>query len=125
MPTGARGEAILTVDGKEYRVLFTNRALAEAEKALGKSTTAIMRAAINNELGIGDLAVLIQVGMNAARRDAMGGTRLLPANAALDLLDHLGFLKALVPVVTAITEVLTYDPESGGEGGDAEETPPA
>jgi len=126
MSTGARGEGILLVDGEEHRILFTNRALAEAEKRTGKTMVALAQGATEGELGIGDMAILLQTGLNAARRDEMGGARLLPPNTAFNLLDRAGFAQVAMVVLEAVGAVLAYDPnEEEEEGGDEEDSPPA
>lgn len=62
-PVGARGEAIIRSGDAEYRILFTNRALAEAEIAIGKSIIVIARGFVNGATGIGDTAQLLAVGL--------------------------------------------------------------
>lgn len=124
MPQGARGESIVTVGEREYRILFTNRALAEAEKAIGKSTVSIARDAQQLDVSFADLAVLLRSGLEAARRDAGNQGRAVLPTDAFDLLDAAGFTKCLVAVMEALATVLAYDPDDD-EGGDAEANPPA
>jgi len=130
MSTGARGEGILIVGDEEHReehrILFTNRALAEAEKRTGKTMVALAQGATEGELGIGDMAILLQTGLNAARREAMGGARPLPPNTAFNLLDRAGFAQVATVVLEAVGAVLAYDPnEEEEEGGAEEDSPPA
>lgn len=123
MPTGARGESILTVGEQEYRILLTNRALAEAEKLTGKSTVALARDAQQMDISLNDLAILLRSGMEAARRDGGNHGRSVLPTDAFDLLDAAGFTKCAVAVIEALAEVLAYDPDD--EGGEAEANPPA
>ncbi len=108
MPTGARGEGILELDGEQYAVLFTNRALADAERATGKTVLQLMASAQANLMGMGDLVHLLAVGLEYARREhrhAGGGTS---ANDAWRLLDNLGFAAVAVVVYEALAAVMSY-----------------
>ena len=80
-------------------MLFTNRALAEAEALTGKTVTQLLdRAAI----GMTDLANLTLVGMEAARRDTDPRRARYTIADAWDLIDKVGFM----PVLRAVTESL-------------------
>lgn len=125
MATGARGDGILIVGDDEHRILFTMRALAEAEKRLGKSMIALAQGAVEGVMGVGDIASLLQIGLNAARRDAMGGARPLPPNRAFELMEEAGFSTAAAVVLEAVGAVLAYDPDDEEEGGTEESPPPA
>jgi len=125
MPTGARGEGILIVDDQEHRILFTNRALAEAEKRMGKSVLELAQGAMRDEVGVGEIATLLQIGLNTARKDRMGGARPLPPNTAFERMDQMGFGQATVVVLEAVGAVLAYDPDDEEEGGADEDSPPA
>ncbi len=119
--SGARGEVTVEVPGREpVTVLFTNRALADAERAVGKSVLEMARGAGDGRLGIADVAQLLYVGMEAARRDARAGGRSYNVNDAYEILDAAGFAAVAAAVMEAMAAVLSYDP---GEGGD--ERPPA
>jgi len=116
--SGARGEQIVTDhDGNEWRLLFTNRAISEAEQTTGRSVIAVTRGFDDGSSGITELAQLIRAGLTAARRDGQGG-RAASMTDAFNLLDALGFEKAAVAVMGGIAAVLTYTgPEDGaGEG---------
>lgn len=105
---GARGEAILRVGDEEYPILYTNRALADAEQRTGKSALAMARAPM--EMGIGDLAHLLVAGIEAARRDAhLHVARRFTVNDALALLDEVGFVNALPVVIEAMGNVLMHN----------------
>lgn len=107
--TGARGEGRLqTPSGVEVVVLFTNRALAEAERATGKSVLQLADAGRGTGLGIGDLANLLAIGMEFARREAgTGGPRITLGNA-YSILDEVGFVKVAQVVLEALATVLSY-----------------
>lgn len=115
-PTGARGEGFVeTPDGKQYAILFTNRAIAEAERALKKSVIGMMRdfeAAGVAGLGVNEIGHLLYVGMEHGRRDAHAGGKQLSLSDAWDLMDVIGFAEATRVVLEAISAVLSYSPES-------------
>lgn len=122
MTTGARGGATLEVEGKSYALLYTNRALADAERMTGKAITALLQDAIGGALAIGDLASLLQVGMEASRRDERRGGRSYTASDAWAVLDALGMTKVAAAVYEAVAAVISYD---GDEGADDDDGPPA
>ena len=123
MTKGARGEALLTVGEQEYPILFTNRALAEAEQRTGKSILLLAREAGNGILGVGETAMLLLTGMETGRKDAKLPGKRYEAKDAYDLLDQAGFAAVAAAVYEAIAAVLAYDPEEGEEE-DGEERPP-
>jgi hypothetical protein len=100
---GARGETTLRVGETEYRLLYTNRAIAEAEAALGKSIIAVAR-----EPGIADVGQLLAAGMEAARREAKTGGRAYTVNDAYHVMDEVGFATAAKAVLEAVAAVLSY-----------------
>ena len=67
MTTGARGDVSIQDGEREVRLLYTNRALANAERALGKSVIAVAQAFGTGGCGIYDVAQLLLAGMEAAR----------------------------------------------------------
>lgn len=122
--TGARGEAVIEVPGREpVTILFTNRALADAERATGKSVLELAQGAGDGRLGVGDIARLLHVGMESARRDARTGGRSYSVNDAFSILDAVGFAAVSAAVMEAIAAVLSYDPNEEEEEKD--ELPPA
>lgn len=126
MVQGARGESILMVDDQEVRVLFTNRALAEAEKHLGRTMMTLARDASALNMGFGDVATLLRVGMEAARRDSGGQGRPVTQNDAFRVMDAIGFTAASDVVLNGLGTVLAYDPsEDETDGAEAEVNPPA
>ena len=122
MTKGARGEAILSIDGREYPILFTNRALAEAEQRTGKTITALASTAGQGLLGIGETAALLVTGLEAARKDRGLPGRATQMQDAYSLLDAAGFGNVAAAVYEAIAAVLGYDPDKGApdDADDAE-----
>ena len=106
--TGARGESIIRNGEIEYRVLLTNRALADAEIAIGKSTFVLARGFISGATGIGDTAQLLAVGLEAARRDAKAGGRTHTLVDAYRIMDEVGFTTAARAVMEAVGAILKF-----------------
>lgn len=120
--TGARGEGIIQSGETEYRVLFTNRALAEAESATSKSIIAIAQGFASGMTGIGDVAHMLTVGLEAARRDTNAGGRTYTVADAYRIMDKVGFADVARVVMEAVSAVLRFGTEpDGDQGGD--ETP--
>lgn len=107
---GARGEQIIQADGREVRVLFTNRAIADAEARIGKSIIGILEGYDVGTTGIRETASLLRSGMEAARRED-GQRGRVSIDEAYDLLDAAGFAAVVEAVVLAIGDVLSYGPE--------------
>lgn len=120
MATGARGEGIIEVGNKEIRVLYTNRALAEAEAQMGKSVLGVAQgfASGSNQAGITEIAHLLRAGMQAARRDS--GERGRPASMieAYKVLDQAGFAAVTAVVMESIAAVLGYSANGDGSEDD-------
>jgi hypothetical protein len=107
--TGARGEVtIQRNDGGDVRVLYTNRALANAEKMMRKSIVEVARGFAEGQSGISDIAYVLLAGMEAARVDARIGGKQYSMNDAFDVLDEVGFAGVAGPVMEAVSEVLSY-----------------
>lgn len=117
---GARNEAIIRAGGQEYRLLFTNRALGEAERTAGVSILALISGFTDadNTSGINELAHLMRAGLEAARRDAREGGRPFTLNQAFDILDKAGFTPVLMVVLEAVSNVLGYDGAEDSEDDD-------
>jgi len=113
---GARGESILRVGEGEYRLLFTNRALAEAQSAMGRGIIGVLRGFESGTSGVLDTAQLMVAGLEAARRDTRDGRRAAYTLAdAYRLMDEVGFSEATKAVVEAIAPVLAYNPDEEEE----------
>ena len=74
---GARGTARIVAGERESEVLFTNRAVAEAEAAVGRSIVAILEGYQTGACGMTETVKLLRVGMEAARRDSRAGGRVV------------------------------------------------
>ena len=108
---GARGEATLRVDETEYHILFTNRAIAQAEAAMGRSVITVVR-----DPGVADVAKLLAAGLEAARRESKSRGLFYSVNDAYRLMDEVGFAQATEVMLTAVGTVLAYK----GEGEETE-----
>lgn len=117
MTQGARGEAILTLDGTALPILFTNRALAQAEKAIGKPMLQLLQRLETSTLGIADTAQLLAIGLEFGRRDAKVGGSPVTLDDAWRVMDGLGFTTIITAVLGAVADVLAFDP------GDADHPP--
>ena len=105
----ARGEAILNVNGKEIPILFTNRALLIAEKQIGQPIMGVINAMSNMQISMGDLVALLRAGMEAARVDGRLGGKPYSNENAMDVIEELGLTTVLVPVVEAVSAVISYN----------------
>lgn len=111
---GARGEAYLRMpDGAEVAVLFTNRALADAERVTGKPVMQLIQGV--DRIGMGDTAALLNVGMEHARRESHAGGRSYTLNDAWHVLEAVGFLEAARVVYEAVSQVVAWKPGQEGE----------
>jgi hypothetical protein len=114
--SGARGERFLEAAERRYAVLFTNRALAEAERALEKPIIGLLTSASNGDVSISNLARLLQVGIEHGRRDAGEPGPQLGMEDAWRILDEVGVPAVIEAVFLAIADVLSYrkGEEKGG-----------
>jgi len=112
--SGARGERFLEAGGQRYTVLFTNRGLAEAERGLdkrgpvGPTVIGLLTAAQGGDLSIGDVARLLQIGLECGRRDAQAPGPQLTLQDAWGIMDELGFSQVTQAVFGAVADVLSY-----------------
>lgn len=113
---GARGETTLVVGDTEHRILFTNRAIAEAEAAIGKSIISLVR---SREPGVSDIGQLLATGLEAARREAKTGGRAYTVMDAYRIMDELGYAAVAKATLVAVANVLSYGSE-GVEDTEAE-----
>ncbi len=118
---GARGESTIQTETGEVRVLFTNRALVAAEKAMGQSVLAVSQGFVGGESGITEMVHLLHAGMEAARHDAREGGRRVTVNDAIRIMDEVGLAGVAGPVMESVAAVLSYDPAFAK---DAEEEDP-
>ena len=108
---GARGEATIQAGEREVHILFTNRALARAEGLIGKSVIGVAQGFAEGTTGVGDIAYLLQAGMEAARRDARAGGGVVTLTDAFQVLDEAGFSVVTAAVMEAVGAVLSFGTE--------------
>ncbi len=114
MATGARGEVLVEVGNERVALLYTNRGLAEAEKAMGRSVVAVLRDA-EHGIEVSQVAQLLQVGMEYARREMRAGARVYSLRDAYDLMDRIGYVAAARLVVEGVAAVLNYEAEGAND----------
>lgn len=107
---GARGESTLHVGETEYRLLFTNRALAEAQSAMGKGIIGVLQGYQGGESGVLETAQLLAAGLEAARRESKSRGIAYTVNDAYRIMDEVGFAEATRAVAEAAGAVLAYKP---------------
>jgi hypothetical protein len=122
--TGARGDAVIQAGKREVRLLFTNRALANAERQIGKSVIAVAQGFARGDTSIGDMAALLAAGMEAARQEARIGGRATTLNDAYGVMDAVGFERAAQAVMEAIASVLSYKGDDDGQAAAEDEASP-
>ena len=120
MAQGARGEGFVEVEGEQLPVLFTNRALAEAEPVIGRSMSQVLR---ERDISVGDTARLLHIGMEYGRREAAKGGKAYTLNDAYRAMDAIGYIAAAGVVIESLIAVLTFRAGAPEEG--AAEPPPA
>lgn len=113
---GARGEGTILAEGREVQVLYTNRAIAQAERALGRSILDVAQGFAEGQSGVGDVAVLLRAGMEAHRRDARVGGRAITVDDAYGVMDDAGFPAVSEVVMLAISDVLSYGVDASPDG---------
>jgi hypothetical protein len=105
MGTGARGEGYLG----DLPVLFTNRALAEAERVLGRTVTDLFKAAAVGSLGVEDTVRLLAIGLEYGRRDRKEARANYTKDDAFGVMDIHGFTQVGKVVFEAMEAVLSYE----------------
>ena len=116
---GARGEVTIQLADREVTVLFTNRALGGVEQKIGRSILALAQGLADGGTGIGEVVILLQAGMEAARRDAREPGPAVALNTAYDVMDEAGFGQVAAAVMEAIGAVLTWGTSSEDEDPNA------
>jgi hypothetical protein len=119
----ARGEGVIHVKGRDVYLLFTTRALLNAEQQLGKSISVIMRGFVSNAIGYTELVALLRCGMEAARMDAHTSGRPVSNNDAIDIIDEVGFITAINPVMEAVAAVTIYKSEEENDAVEGDSDP--
>lgn len=96
---------------REINILFTNRALATVESRLGRSVIGVAQGFADGEAGITEVAHLLQVGMEEARRDARESGKSITLDDAYKVMDEVGFAEVASVVMSAVAEVLSFGRE--------------
>ena len=117
---GARGETRIRAGDRDVELLFTNRALAEAEPVIGRSMSQVLR---ERDISVGDTARLLHIGMEYGRREAAKGGKAYTLNDAYRAMDAIGYIAAAGVVIESLIAVLTFRAGAPEEG--AAEPPPA
>lgn len=115
------GQRFIPGKKREIEVLFSNRAIAEAEKSIGRGILEVLNDFGSGKSGISDVAQLLAAGMEAARRYHRAGGKRVSLDEAFSILDECGFLTVATPVFEALAEVISYSPEADSDA-DPEET---
>lgn len=114
---GARGERTIRAGGREVPVLFTYRALVDAEKRLGKPILSVVEGFTSGSSGLTETITLLHVGMEAARVDGKQGGLPVSLKDAYRVMDEAGFAEVAGPVMAAVADVIGYSGDgSAGEG---------
>ena len=113
--SGARGEHVFLTEGGEVPILFTNRALANAEAQLGRGLIAVLNEQLTRRGSLSDVLVLLRAGMEAARLDAKLDGKPVTMAQADALLDEVGLPEASAAVIGAVTDVISYRRPEGSE----------
>ena len=112
---GARGEGQVEFHGETLPVLLTNRAIAEAEKATGKTVVQLAQAGQTGAIGMGDIAQLLRAGLEYGRRDAELRRQTYTISDAYDVMDEIGFAACAKIVFLALADVLSYRGEDDAD----------
>ncbi len=97
----------------EVSIIFTNRALAEAETQTGKSVISFINKISSGDISINEIALYLKVGMEAYRKYAkLAGNKPVSLDDAYAVMDEVGFAKITEEVVMAIAEALENKSES-------------
>jgi len=121
--SGARGEVYVTVGEQEYPVVFNNRALADAERLIGKTVLQLASDAQTGTLGVGEVASLLMVGLEQGRRRQKTTAKTFTVQRALSTMDEIGFPEAMRVVMEGVCEVLA-GPAGDVDGEEDGEDPP-
>lgn len=103
------GQSTIVTPDREIPILYTNKALANAERLMDKGILGVLSGFQEGGSGILEVAILLQAGMEAARiADRLGGPR-TTINQAYKILDDVGFTAVAAKVFEAIGEVISRD----------------
>lgn len=110
--TGPRGEVVFETSEGTVGLLYTNRALAEAEAQLGKSAFMLVDMFGRGFYpAINDLAGLLRAGMEAYRLEHAPSDKAVTIDDAYGVLDQVGYSFTTTQVMPAVSEVLFFTRE--------------
>lgn len=95
--------------GEEIGILYTNRALANAEAETSKNLLALLNSIASGNLSINDISILLKVGMEAYRRDVNISGKPVTIDDSYRVMDEIGFSKVSEAVLTSVADVLNYN----------------
>ncbi len=113
----ARAEGIIYANGQEVTVFYNNRAIANAEKEIGRGIVDVV-GSFQSGGSISEMTVLLRHGMEASRRDQRVGGRPVSMVDAYRVMDEAGFTAVAMSVIEAVAEVLGYGETSTEDGED-------
>lgn len=108
---GARGEAFLRVGEDEVAILFTNRALAEGERVLGRPI-----GQWGSSLGVEDVIKLARIGLNAARRESRPSEHAYTVDDVWTISNEVGLGALSTALGEAVKTVVNWQGEDGPDG---------
>lgn len=93
---------------RDIPIYYTNRAIANAERLMKKGIIGVLSGFQQGESGVAEVAILLQSGMQEARRVNRVPGR-VTLNDAYKILDDLGFSAVAADVFEAVGDVLSKD----------------
>jgi len=106
------GQKTIITSDREIELLYSNRAIANAERVMEKGIIGVLNGFQDGGSGIFEVAVLLQAGMEAARRYHRSGGKRVTMDDAYEILDKYGFTIIASNVFEAIGEVIAKGDES-------------
>jgi hypothetical protein len=112
---GARGERTIHLVDGDVTILYTNRALMDAERILDCGIIEVLNSFSQERISITQTAQLLLAGMRAARIDARAGGSPPQMADATAVMDEIGFTATIEAVMGAIADVIGYDRDEGDD----------
>lgn len=108
-----RGEAFIELDGEQQvGMLFTIRAISQAEKKIGTGILALIAETQAGTVGMEAVATLLQCGVMAYRNENGGKSKQATLEYAYDVIGAAGYSHAVEVIFEAIADALSYDSRS-------------
>lgn len=105
------GTKVIQNGDAEILLLYSNRAIADAERLMGKGIIGVLNGFETGQSGVNEIAALLAAGMEAARRYYRLGGKRVTLNQAFEIMDQIGFTVAMANVFEAVGEVIAFEPE--------------